>query len=160
MMTDARSPAGRPLSRLAGALAAVPVPALALVIASAVTSLLQPLPALGAESAAPSASPPSGRYRCYQPPRFSVVSWFDLEADGTYRAQGAAAAPYRYDAQRRQLRWLAGDHAERGWVGLYLPPAADGAGGIRHTIVMTSTRNLKPPAGEQDPRPQCYLTTH
>lgn len=114
-------------------------------------------------SAGPAAAadqPPAGRYRCYQPPRYTVVSWFDLEADGTYRAQGAAPVGYRYEAKGRKVVWLGGDHAERGWLGLYLPPARDGAGGIRHTIVMSSPKNLKPPTNDRDPRTQCFLTTH
>lgn len=115
------------------------------------------LPAGPAEAAD---QPPVGRYRCYQPPRYSVVSWFDLEADGTYRAQGGAPVRYRYEPKGRKVVWLGGDHAERGWLGLYLPPASDGAGGIRHTIVMSSPKNLKLPANDRDPRTQCFLTTH
>lgn len=173
-MTDAHSsPAGRRQWRLAGVLAAVLVVPAVLLLPLAAHGAERPSPAGKATTAnggmapqgvnaphAPAGGPPAGRYRCYQPPRFTVVTWFDLEPDGTYQAQGASATPYRYDGPRRQLRWLAGDHAERGWIGLYLPPAADGAGGIRHTIVMTTARNLKPPADERDSRPQCYLTTH
>lgn len=149
---------------------------LAGVLTSLVTMLLQPLVAYGAERAetpgkaaaagfakaptGPSSAPPAGRYRCYQPPRYTVVSWFDLDANGSYRVLDHDPAPYRYESATRRVAWLNGDHAERGWVGLYLPPASDGAGGIRHTIVMTNARNLKPPKDDRDTRPQCYLTTH
>ena len=170
-MTDPHFAYDRPQSPVVG----LPAPRLAMLLAS----LWLPLAAHGAERAEPSGrttaaapaglaksvqtsagAPPAGRYRCYQPPRYTVVSWFDLETNGTYRVLDHDPAPYRYEAATRRVTWLKGDHTERGWVGLYLPPASDGAGGIRHTIVMTSAPNFKPPKDDRDTRPQCYLTTH
>lgn len=144
----------RGLRRLAGALLARCLPLLAALPSTLATTLLPVAEATAADR------PPAGRYRCYQPPRYTVVSWFDLDPDGTYRVLDEAPAPYRYEPAGRRVVWLKGDHAQRGWLGLYLPPQGDGAGGIRHTIVMTSPKNHKPPTSEQDPRPQCYLTTH
>lgn len=163
-MTDAHSVDDRSWSPLAG------------VLASALAVLLLPLAAYGDDRAAraePSSSkplagaaakaasaPPAGRYRCYQPPGYSVVSWFDLDADGTYHLLGDDPAKSRYEPATRRVIWLGGEHARRGWIGLYLPPAADSAGGIRYTIVMTTAGNLKPPANDRDRRLQCYLKTN
>lgn len=136
---------------------------LATVVLSAALSMLWPLPSAAQGTAGVTKGtdrPPAGRYRCYQPPGYTVVSWFDLEADGTYHLLGDDPAPSRYEPASRRVVWLKGEHARRGWIGLYLPPAADSAGGIRHTIVMTTAGNLKPPANDRDRRLQCYLKTN
>lgn len=129
--------------------------------APALTVLLSLLTLLGGNLAAAAAErPPAGRYRCYQPPSYVVTAWFDLEADGTYRLQGGPPARYAFDPATRVVRWLDGDHAGTGKVGLYVPPAAEHATAERHAIVMTGPKNLRPPRNDRDPRVQCLLTTH
>lgn len=110
--------------------------------------------------AAASDRPPAGRYRCYQPPSYVVTAWFDLDLDGTYRLQGGPPARYAFDPATRVVRWLDGEHAGTGQVGLYVPPAAEHATAQRHAIVMTAPKNLRPPRDDRDPRVQCLLTTH
>jgi hypothetical protein len=119
---------------------------------------------LATDASAAAERPPAGRYRCYQPPSYVVTAWFDLDLDGTYRLQGGPPARYAFDPATRVLRWLDGEHAGSGKVGLYVPPAAkdatEHATAQRHAIVMTAPKNLRPPRNDRDPRVQCLLTTH
>lgn len=110
--------------------------------------------------AAAVAPPPAGRYRCYQPPEFTVVSWFDFEADGTYRLQGGPPGRYAWDAPRMHVRWLDGEHAKQRLVGIYQPPPDAGQGPRRHTIVLARNAGAKPGKRGWDTLPQCYLTEH
>jgi len=130
-------------------------------VASGLTALLT---LLAGDLATAADRPPAGRYRCYQPPSYVVTAWFDLETNGTYRLQGDPPARYSFDPATRVLRWLDGEYAGTGKVGLYVPPAAkdatEYATAQRHAIVMTAPKNLRPPKGERDPRVQCLLTTH
>jgi hypothetical protein len=114
---------------------------------------------LAGTAAAADMPPPAGRYRCYQPPDFLVVSWFDFEADGTYRLQGGASARYAWEATGRRVRWLDGEHAKQGLVGIYQPPPDASHGPRRHTIVLARA-NVKPGSRAWDKLPQCYLTEH
>lgn len=97
---------------------------------------------------------PSGRYRCYEPPSYVVVSWFDILPDRTYRFQGEAPARFAYEAGTRELRWREGELATSHAGATYHPPAADAPARQRHTIVLESR-------GESGGTPtECYLTTH
>lgn len=127
-------------------------------MAPTLTALLGLL--VGDLAAAAAERPPAGRYRCYQPPSYVVIAWFDLETDGTYRLQGGPPGRYAFDPATRVVRWLDGEHAGTGQVGLYVPPAVEHATAQRHAIVMTAPKNLRPPRNDRDPRVQCLLTTH
>lgn len=104
--------------------------------------------------------PPAGRYRCYQPPGYAVISWFDFEADGTYRLQGGAPAKYRWEPARSLVRWLEGEHAAERLVGIYQPPPDAGQWPRRHTIVLARNDEMRPGSRGWDKLPQCYLTEH
>jgi len=106
------------------------------------------------------APPPAGRYRCYQPPDYVVLSWFDLAADGTYRLQGGPVARYSWEPGRKIVRWLDGAHAKQGLVGIYEPPPDDDQWPRRHTIVLARRADTRPGSAGWAKLPQCYLTEH
>ena len=101
------------------------------------------------------AEPPAGRYRCYEPPSYSVTAWFDLLPDGRYQFQGEPAQRFSYEPGTRHIAWLAGELASSHGGGEYQAPAPGAAAGQRHTIVLLPLS--KSAAG---PRTECYLTTH
>jgi len=104
--------------------------------------------------------PPAGRYRCYQPPDYAVLSWFDFASDGTYRLQGGPVARYSWEPKRKVVRWLDGEYAKQGLVGIYeSPPDAD-QWPRRHTIVLAKRADTKPGSASWAKLPQCYLTEH
>ena len=111
-------------------------------------------------AAAAAEAPPPGRYRCYQPPDYVVVSWFDFEADGTYRLQGGPPARYVWEAKGKRVRWLDGEHARQRLVGIYQPPPDAGKWPRRHTIVLANRDGAKPGGAGWEQLPQCYLTEH
>lgn len=102
-------------------------------------------PALAAEDV------PSGRYRCYQPPRYTVSAWFDLLPERSYSFQGDAPQRFSYDRERRELSWLGGELAGR--KATYQPPGA-GAAGERHAIILEAGEAGASTAVE------CFLVTH
>jgi len=110
--------------------------------------------------AAPPSAPPAGRYRCYQPPAYTVTAWFDFEADGTYRLNGAAAQRYRYDAAKSLVRWTSGDFAQSRYVGIYMPPGKAGGDEDRYTIVLATRDDARPGKAGWDRLQRCYLTMH
>lgn len=119
------------------------------------------VPLAAAQAAADSSpSPPVGRYRCYEPPAYTVVSWFDFDADGTYRFNGGAPARYRYDAERRLVTWLDGELASGRQVGIYVAPVAGGQESSRYVIALSPRPELRPGSSGWKRLVQCYLTTH
>lgn len=106
------------------------------------------------------APPPAGRYRCYQPPAYEVLSWFDFGSDGTYRFQGGTAARYSWESKRKVVRWLDGEHAQQRLVGIYEPPADLSQWPRRHTIVLAGRDDARPGNASWAKLPQCYLTEH
>jgi len=106
------------------------------------------------------APPPAGRYRCYQPPDYTVLSWFDFDSDGTYRFQGGPVARYSWEASRKVVRWLDGEHAQQRHVGIYEPPADSNQWPRRHTIVLARRADTRPGSASWAKLPQCYLTEH
>jgi hypothetical protein len=103
-------------------------------------------------------TPAHGRYRCYQPPDYSVMAWFDLDAAGI-AVNGDAPLPLRTDAATGRI------DLPRGALppyrhGLYFLPGVAGGDAERVTIVLARSADLRPgrPAWEKQPR--CYLTTH
>lgn len=115
--------------------------------------LLAALPVCGA--AGDGTELPTGRYRCYQPPSYVVTAWFDIEPGHTYRFQGEAPQPFRYDPVTRRIVWTGGELAQAHAGGTYHPPTADSALGSRHAIVLE-------PRARRDAGPvtECFLTTH
>ncbi len=103
-------------------------------------------------------APPHGRYRCYQPPGYTVMAWFDLDAKGI-SVNGAAPHVVRIDAAKGRIdlpRGLLPPHR----YGYYFAPGAAGGDAERVTVVLAGRADLRPgqPAWEKQPR--CYLTTH
>lgn len=103
--------------------------------------------------AAVAAQPPSGRYRCYQPPGYHVTAWFDLYEDGRYRFQGGDPAHYDFDGASDRVTWIDGELADDHLGGRYFPPSEQAPTGRRHAIVL-ERREPGTPGSE------CFLTTH
>ncbi|MCB1916118.1 MAG: hypothetical protein KDG52_10415 [Rhodocyclaceae bacterium] len=114
---------------------------------------LTALLALGLPLAATAEGPPSGRYRCYQPPNYQVTAWFDLIDDGQYLFQGGPPARYAFDAASGRLTWMNGDLAAEHTGARYHPPSTQAPNGRRHAIVLE--RREPGQAGSE-----CFLTTH
>ena len=108
--------------------------------------------AAGLAGAALAQIPPAGRWRCYQPPGYTVLAWFDLDAGGI-AVDGNPVLPIRVEGARVTLPAAAlPPHREA----LYLPPGATQGDAERHTLVLLRTPGQRP-----EPRqPRCYLTTH
>lgn len=110
----------------------------------------------GLAGAALAQTPPPGRWRCYQPPSYVVLAWFDLGADNI-AVDGNAPLPVRFEGGRLALPVAALPPYREG---LYLPPAATQGDAERHTLVLSRTPGR--PAGGRgwDALPRCYMTTH
>jgi hypothetical protein len=107
------------------------------------------------------ALPPAGRYRCYQPPGYVVLSWFDFGSDGTYRFQGGPVAHYTWESSPRSVvRWLDGEFASQRVVGIYQAPPEAGQWPRRHTIVLAKSAEAQSGSAGWEKFPQCYLTEH
>lgn len=102
--------------------------------------------------------PPPGRYRCYEPPRYSVIAWFDLDA-GRIAVNGAEPLTYRSDPARARIELPAA--ALPPWqYGWFFAPGAAGGDAQRVTLVLTADATQRPGGGGWDRLPRCYLTTH
>jgi hypothetical protein len=112
----------------------------------------------GLASAALAQTPPFGRYRCYQPPAYTVTAWFDLDAAG-YRLNGGSAQPYQIDRESGKLTWSGNGIDGRGH-GRYSPPGTNSDDGARHTIVLSTTPAPLPTQRDWARLPRCYMTTH
>ncbi len=102
----------------------------------------------------------AGRYRCYQPPTYTVTAWFDLESDGSYRLNGGAPQRFAYDPARALIRWSGGDFASRRLFGIYMPPGKPGADEDRVTIVLSKRADMRPARKGWEVLERCYLTMH
>lgn len=131
---------------------------------SPIARWLRALAALGLAASlcaqAAQGAPPAGRYRCYQPPAYTVTAWFDLEAGGRYRLNGGEPQAYSFDAGKSLIRWSR-EEAAQGWrAGRYLPPGSPGPDLDRYTIVIVPRDDARPGQPGWDKFERCYLTTH
>jgi hypothetical protein len=118
--------------------------------------LLGLLLACGLVGTAAAQTPPDGRWRCYQPPSYTVLAWFDL-ADDSIAVNGNPPAPVRFDAGRLGLPADAlPPHGEA----LYLAPGSARGDAERHTLVLLRTPGQKAGGRGWERLPRCYLTTH
>lgn len=113
---------------------------------------------LGNAGSALAEAPPPGRYRCYQPPAYAVLAWFDLTAD-QIAINGDAPRPVGIDPATGRLELSPGTlppwrHGIR-----FAPGAKEGDAG-RETIVLVSRPEHRPGHVGWARLPRCYLTTH
>lgn len=109
-------------------------------------------------SAAFAQAPAHGRYRCYEPPGYGVIAWFDLDAEGI-SIHGDAPHAVRIDAASGRLT-LPRDALPPYRHGFYFPPGAAGGDAGRVTIVLASRADQRPGRPGWTRLPRCYLTTH
>ena len=114
----------------------------------------------GATATAADTPLPAGRYRCYQPPAFTVTAWFDLEANGTYRVNGGKWQRYAFDAEKSLVRWSGSDFAAGQGYGVFIPPGGPGGEEARHTIVLSGRADARPGMSGWARLERCYMTTH
>ena len=103
-------------------------------------------------------SPPEGRWRCYQPPGYTVLALFDL-AGGQLAVDGNPPQRLSIDAAAGRLALPVGalpPYREA----LYLPPGSARGDADRHTLVLLRTPGQKPGGSGWERLPRCYLTTH
>ncbi len=103
-------------------------------------------------------APAAGRYRCYEPPGYTVMAWFDLDAKGI-SVHGDAPQAVRIDAATGRLS-LPRDALPPYRHGFYFPPDAAGGDAGRATIVLASRADQRPGRSGWARLPRCYLTTH
>ena len=118
------------------------------------------LPALLAllAGAAFAQTPPEGRWRCYQPPAYAVLAWFDL-GGGQIAVDRNPQRPYTADAATGRVALPAGALAPHREA-LYLPPGHAQGEAERHTLVLLRSPGQKPGGRGWDALPRCYMTTH
>lgn len=103
-------------------------------------------------------TPPDGRWRCYQPPAYTVLAWFDIAA-GQISVDRNDPLPFAGDAATGRVLLPAvalPPHREA----LYLPPGSALGDGERHTLVLLRTPGQKPGGRGWEKLPRCYMTTH
>jgi len=109
-------------------------------------------------AAASAQTPAPGRYRCYEPPGYAVIAWFDLDARGI-SVNGDAPRRIRFDAATGRIdlpRKALPPHRH----GFYFAPGAAGGDAGRVTIVLASRADARPGQRAWAKLPRCYLTTH
>jgi hypothetical protein len=114
--------------------------------------------AAGMAGASFAQTPPEGRWRCYQPPGYTVVAWFDLTGN-RIAVDGNAPQALAIDAATGRVGLPAGalaPHRE----GLYLPPGSAQGDAGRHTLVLLRAPGQKAGGRGWERLPRCYLTTH
>lgn len=104
-------------------------------------------------------APAPGRYRCYEPPGYTVMAWFDLDAKGGISVHGDAPQALRIDAASGRLT-LPRDALPPYRHGRYFPPGAAGGDAERVTIVLAARADARPAQRVWATLPRCYLTTH
>ena len=118
--------------------------------------LLAMILACGMAGAVAAPSPPAGRWRCYQPPSYTVLAWFDLAGDNI-AVDGNPPAPVRFEAGRLILpAAVLPPHGEA----LYLAPGSVRGDAERHTLVLLRTPGQQAGGRGWERLPRCYLTTH
>ncbi len=103
-------------------------------------------------------TPPEGRWRCYQPPDYTVLALFDL-AGGQLAVDGNPPQALAIDAAAGRVGLPAGalpPHREA----LYLPPGSAQGDAGRHTLVLLRAPGQKAGGRGWERLPRCYLTTH
>lgn len=110
------------------------------------------LVALGVAWAAQGQTPPPGRWRCYQPPAYTVLAWFDLTAE-TISVNGNEPLPVRFDADRIALPPTALPPYREG---VHFSPGSTQGDAERQTLVLLRVPGQRPAAH----LPRCYMTTH
>lgn len=113
---------------------------------------------LPAAAAADPAAPPEGKYRCYQPPEYTVVAWFEITADGV-GINGGEPRRFAFDARARRIDWPGTELAPYRH-GFFFPAGTDGDHAERTTIVLARQRAARPGQAGWKQLPRCYLTTH
>jgi len=108
--------------------------------------------------AASAQTPPQGRYRCYEPPTYGVMAWFDLDARGI-SVHGDAPQVVRIDAVTGRID-LPQNALPPFRHGFYFPPGAAGGDAERATIVLARRADRRPGQPAWARLPRCYLTTH
>lgn len=103
-------------------------------------------------------APVPGRYRCYQPPAYTVMAWFDLTT-GAIAINGDSPLPVRFDSGNEGFELPPG--AIPPWRrGIGFAPGAKGGDAERVTIVLASRPDHRPGHVAWANLPRCYLTTH
>jgi hypothetical protein len=110
----------------------------------------------GIAGAAAAQTPPEGRWRCYQPPGYTVLAWFDL-TPATIAVDGHEPLPVSFDAGRLALPPAALPPYREG---LYLPPGSVQGDAERHTLVLLRTPGQRSGGAGWARLARCYLTTH
>ena len=111
---------------------------------------------LGMAGAVLAQTPPPGRWRCYQPPSYTVLAWFDLAGE-TIAVDGNAPVAVRFVAGRLGLPAAALPPFREG---LYLPPGTAQGDAERHTLVLLRTPGQRAGGPGWEKHPRCYMTTH
>lgn len=94
--------------------------------------------AASAEASTSAASPPLGRYNCYQFDPYSgylASGWFKLLSPKRYVLYTGDGGAYSYKAGTRRVTFTSGPYKAYGWKGEFLPKGRDGRKGA--TIVLT-----------------------
>lgn len=116
------------------------------------------LAGLFAAGAAAAQEPAAGKYRCYQPPAYTVTAWFEL-GEGQARIDGGAPAPFRYDAAAARIDWTT-DALAPHRHGFHYPAGAPGDATGRPTVVLAPRATARPGQPGWARLPRCYLITH
>ena len=103
-------------------------------------------------------TPPEGRWRCYQPPAYTVLAWFDLAGE-QLAVDRNPPQPFAADAATGRLR-LPAEALPPYREALYLPPGHARGDAGRHTLVLLRTPGQKPGSRGWERLPRCYMTTH
>lgn len=108
--------------------------------------------------AASAQAPAQGRYRCYEPPGYAVMAWFDFSAAGI-GVNGDAPQAVRIDAATGRIE-LPRDALPPYRHAYFFPPGAAGGNAGRATIVLARRADQRPGQPAWAKLPRCYLTTH
>jgi hypothetical protein len=103
-------------------------------------------------------APLPGKYRCYQPPAYTVTAWFEL-GEGRARIDGGDPAPFRYDAAAARIDWTT-DALAPHRHGFHYPAGVPGDDAGRPTIVLAPRAPARPGQPGWARLPRCYLITH
>jgi hypothetical protein len=100
----------------------------------------------------------TGRYRCYEPPSYSVMAWFDLTAKDI-SVNGNDPVPIRIDAAGGRID-LPPDAIPPWRFGWPFAPGAKDGDAERVTLVLARRADQRPGNPAWVRLPRCYLTTH
>lgn len=103
-------------------------------------------------------APAQGRYRCYEPPSYTVMAWFDLAGE-EISVNGAAAKSVRIDTGTGRMA-LPHDALPPYRHGFHFAPGTKDGDAERATIVLARRADARPGQRSWATLPRCYLTTH